>query len=77
MLRFMDNEFLPLTNNQGERDIRMTKVHQKTSGCFLSMKGADTFCRVRGYLSTCKKHGVSSSEAMELLFNDEFPNFAK
>ena len=77
VLRFMDNEIVPFTNNQGERDIRMTKVHQKISGCFRSMKGAKMFCRVRGYLSTCRKHGMSSSDALALLFNDELPDFAK
>lgn len=77
VLRFMDNEIVPFTNNQGERDIRMTKVHQKISGCFRSMKGAEIFCRVRGYLSTCRKQDVSSSKAMELLFNGELPDFAK
>ena len=55
----------------------MTKVHQKISGCFRSMKGAEMFCRIRGYISTCRKQGVSSSEAMELLFNDELPEFAQ
>jgi transposase len=40
------------------------------------MEGAKIFCRVRGYLSTCQKHGVSSSEAMELLFDGELPEFA-
>jgi transposase len=77
VLRFMDNEIVPFTNNQGERDLRMTKVHQKISGCFRSMKGAEIFCRVRGYLSTCRKQGVSSSRAMALLFNGELPEFAK
>lgn len=77
VLRFMDNEIVPFTNNQGERDIRMTKVHQKISGCFRSMKGAKMFCRIRGYLSTCRKQGVSSSYAMELLFNGVLPDFAK
>ncbi|MFT7558109.1 MAG: transposase, partial [Flavobacteriales bacterium] len=33
--------------------------------------------RVRGYLSTCRKQGVSSSKALELLFNEELPDFAK
>ncbi len=77
VLRFMDNKSVPFTNNQGERDIRMTKVHQKISGCFRSMKGAEMFCRIRGYLLTCRKQGVSSAHAMELLFDDELPEFAK
>ena len=77
VLRFMDNGIVPFTNNQGERDLRMTKVHQKISGCFRSMKGAKIFCRVRGYLSTCRKQGVSSSDALTLLFKGELPDFAK
>jgi len=75
-LRFMSDINVPFTNNQGERDIRMTKVQQKISGCFRSMEGAEIFCRVRGYLSTCQKHGVSSSQAMELLFDGRLPDFA-
>ncbi len=75
-LRFMTDINVPFTNNQGENDIRMTKVQQKISGCFRSMEGAEIFCRVRGYLSTCQKHGVSSSQAMELLFDGKLPDFA-
>jgi len=75
VLRFMENPIVPFTNNQGENDIRMTKVQQKISGCFRSMEGAHIFCRVRGYLSTCRKQGVTSSQAMELLFNNKLPDF--
>jgi transposase len=74
-LRFMDMDLVPFTNNLGENDIRMTKVQQKISGCFRSMDGARIFCRVRGYLSTCRKQGVKSSQALELLFNGKMPDF--
>ncbi|MCK4707702.1 MAG: IS66 family transposase [Gammaproteobacteria bacterium] len=75
VLRFMENPLVPFTNNLGENDIRMTKVQQKISGCFRSVDGAKIFCRVRGYLSTCRKQKVSASTAMRLLFDGKLPDF--
>lgn len=71
VLRFMDD----ISNNQAENDLRMTKVQQKISGCFRSMEGAKIFCRIRSDLSTCRKQGVTASEALRLLFQGAWPKF--
>ena len=76
VLRFMADPLVPFTNNLGERDIRMTKVHQKISGCFRSELGAQMFCRIRGYLSTCRKQLISASDALTLLFDGKLPQLA-
>ena len=39
------------------------------------MDGAKIFCRVRSYLSTCRKHGVKITDALKLLFQGKMPDF--
>ena len=46
-LRFLGDKSVPFTNNQGENDLRMTKVQQKISGCFRSFFAAKIFARIR------------------------------
>jgi transposase len=77
VLRFMTHPLVPFTNNLAENDLRMTKVHQKISGCFRSFEGAQIFCRIRSYLVTCRKHNYSPNLALELLFNGKLPSFVQ
>ena len=73
VLRFMENEAVPFTNNQGENDIRMTKVQQKISGCFRAMEGAQIFCLTRSYISSCRKQSIRATEALISLFMGKLP----
>jgi transposase len=68
ILRYMYDLQTPMTNNQGERDLRPTKLHRKISGLFRSQHGAERFAHLRSYLSTTRKNGIPAITALTDLF---------
>ena len=57
ILRFTTDLAVPFTNNGSERDLRPVKTQIKISGCHRAATGAANWLRVRGYISTVRKHG--------------------
>lgn len=49
----------------------MMKVQQKISGTFRSVDGARAFCRIRGFISTCRKQNINVLDAMESVLLDK------
>jgi transposase len=67
VLRFAADFRVPFTNNGSERDIRPTKIRMKVTGGLRTMTGAQAFARLRSYLSTANKHGLTGFTVLRML----------
>ena len=71
MLLFAKDPNVPFTNNRAERDLRMSKVKQKVSGCFRKAEYAEAYCRISSYLQTMANQGVNPLVAIQMALSGE------
>jgi len=72
ILLFAKDPHVSFTNNRAERDLRMTKVKQKVSGCFRTPKYAEAYCRISSYLQTMANKGYNPLVSIQMALNGEF-----
>uniref|UniRef100_UPI003AF83475 IS66 family transposase n=7 Tax=Thiolapillus sp. TaxID=2017437 RepID=UPI003AF83475 len=71
VLLFARLSHVPFTNNRAERDLRMSKVKQKVSGCFRTRKYAEAYCRISSYLQTMANQGYNPLVAIQMAFSGQ------
>lgn len=64
VLRFAADFTVAFSNNRAEQDIRMIKTKTKVSGGFRTLKGAQAFLAIRGYISTVRKNGLRAAQSL-------------
>ena len=66
VLLFAKDPHVSFTNNRAERDLRMSKVKQKVSGCFRRREYAQAYCRISSYLQTMANCGYNPLVAIQM-----------
>ena len=66
VLRFAEDPDVSFTNNRAERDLRMSKVKQKVSGCFRTGTYAHAWCRISSYLQSAAAQGYNPLVAIQI-----------
>jgi transposase len=72
VLLFARDSDVSFTNNRAERDLRMSKVKQKVSGCFRTERYAKAYCRISSYLQTMANKGYNPLIAIQMALAGEF-----
>ena len=71
VLLFAKESHVSFTKNRAERDLRMSKVKQKVSGCFRTNTFAEAYCRISSYLQTMATKGYNPLVAIQLALSGQ------
>lgn len=71
VLLFAKASYVAFTNNRAERDLRMSKVKQKVSGCFRNRDYAAAYCRISSYLQSMANHGYNPLVAIQIALSGQ------
>ncbi len=71
VLLFSKLAHVAFTNNRAERDLRMSKVKQKVSGCFRTLRYAEAYCRISSYLQTMAYQGYNPMVAIQMAISGQ------
>ena len=71
VLLFAKLPHVSFTNNRAERDLRMSKVKQKVSGCFRTSTLAEAYCRISSYLQTMANSGYNPLIAVQMALSGQ------
>jgi len=71
VLLFAKEAYVAFTNNRAERDLRMSKVKQKVSGCFRTREYAEAYCRISSYLQTMSNRGYNPLVAIQMALSGQ------
>jgi transposase len=71
VLLFAKLAHVAFTNNRAERDLRMSKVKQKVSGCFRTLYYAEAYCRISSYLQTMPYQGYNPLVAIQMAISGQ------
>lgn len=66
VLLFAKDGNVSFTNNRAERDLRMSKVKQKVSGCFRNVEYGHAYCRISSYLQSMANRGHNPLIAIQI-----------
>jgi transposase len=71
VLLFAKQSHVSFTNKRAGRDLRMSKLKQKVSGCFRTKTFAEAYCRISSYLQTMANNQYNPLVAIQLALSGQ------